>query len=137
MAQATIIVPIYQVEKYLRTCFDSLLAQTSQDFQVLAVNDGSKDGCQAIIDEYVGSHPDRFTGIAKENGGYGSVLQLAIAKVQTPYFLICDPDDYLDKDAVKTLLDLAAVSGADLTVGAKMIFHGYHHLPRGIRLHCR
>jgi glycosyltransferase involved in cell wall biosynthesis len=123
MAQATIIVPIYQVEKYLRTCFDSLLAQTSQDFQVLAVNDGSKDGCQAIIDEYVGSHPDRFTGITKENGGYGSVLQLAIAKVQTPYFLICDPDDYLDKDAVKTLLDLAAVSGADLTVGAKMIFH--------------
>jgi len=123
MAKVTIIVPIYQVEKYLRTCFDSLLAQTSRDFKVLAVNDGSKDGCQAILDDYVAKYPDLFTGITKANGGYGSVLQMAIAHTDTPYFLICDPDDYLDKEAVKTLLDLAAVSEADLTVGAKMIFH--------------
>ena len=53
MAQVTVIVPIYNVEKYLRTCFESLLAQTSRAFTVLAVNDGSPDNSQAIIDEYI------------------------------------------------------------------------------------
>ena len=60
-------------------------------------------------------------GIRKENGGYGSVLQLAIAQLDTPYFLICDPDDTLEPKAVETLLKLAKVSQADITIGAKMI----------------
>lgn len=119
MAQVTVIVPIYNVEKYLRTCFESLLAQTSRAFTVLAVNDGSPDNSQAIIDEYTAKYPDLFRSIVKENGGYGSVLELAIASIDTPYFLVCDPDDTLAPKAVETLLSLAQVSGADLTVGAK------------------
>jgi glycosyltransferase involved in cell wall biosynthesis len=122
-AQVTIIVPIYKVEKYLRSCFDSLLRQTSQDYTILAVNDGSPDGCDAIIREYVSAHRNHMSGIRKENGGYGSVLQLAIAQLTTPYFLICDPDDTLDPKAVETLLKLAKVSQADITIGAKMIMH--------------
>ena len=122
-AQVTIIVPIYKVEKYLRACFDSLLRQTSPDYTILAVNDGSPDGCDAIIREYVGAHRENMKGIRKENGGYGSVLQLAIAQLDTPYFLICDPDDTLEPKAVETLLKLAKVSQADITIGAKMIMH--------------
>ncbi len=123
MAQVTVIVPIYNVEKYLRTCFESLKAQTSDDFIVLAVNDGSPDNSEAIIKEYVEADRTLFTGIKKENGGYGSVLQLAIRECKTPYFLICDPDDTLEPEAVETLLKMAKMSGADITIGAKTIFH--------------
>ena len=57
MKEVTIIAPIYNVEKYLRDCFESLLKQTSDRFEVLAVNDGSKDGCKSIIDEYTEKYP--------------------------------------------------------------------------------
>ncbi len=123
MKDVTVIVPIYKVEKYLRTCFESMKAQTSDEFTVLAVNDGSPDNCEAIIKEYVEADPQLFTGIYKENGGYGSVLQLAIREIKTPYFLICDPDDTLEPEAIERLLKLARVSGADITVGAKTFFH--------------
>ncbi len=119
MKAVTVIVPIYNVEKYLRACFESLLKQTSRDFTVLAVNDGSPDNSQAIIEEYEARYPELIHGLKKENGGYGSVLQLAIRTIDTPYFLVCDPDDTLEPQAVETLLSLASVSGADLTIGAK------------------
>lgn len=123
MPQVTVIVPIYNVERYLKKCFDSLLKQTSDDYVVLAVNDGSPDGCDAIIAQYVKSYPDRFKGIKKKNGGYGSVLQIAIRETKTPYFLVCDPDDTLEPEAVQTLLSMAKMSGADITVGAKTLIY--------------
>ncbi len=119
VAKVTIVVPIYNVEKYLKDCFESFLKQTSHDFVVLAINDGSPDNSQVIIDEYVQKFPEIFHCIKKENGGYGSVLQLAVNTIETPYFLICDPDDTLEPDAVRVLLDLAEVSDADITIGAK------------------
>ena len=103
MKQVTVIVPIYKVEKYLRTCFESLKAQTSDEFVVMAVDDGSPDGCGKIIDEYTAAYPGLITGIHKENGGYGSVLELAIKTCTTPYFMICDPDDTLQPNAVENL----------------------------------
>ena len=119
MKEVTIIVPIYNVEPYLKACFESLLKQTSREFEILAVNDGSKDGCPAILDDYAKQYPDLIKAVHKENGGYGSVLELAIQECNTPYFLVCDPDDTLEPDAVETLLSLAKMSQADLTVGAK------------------
>ncbi len=118
-AEVTIVVPIYKVEKYLRACFESLLKQTSSLFTVLAINDGSPDNCEDIIKEYCQKYPDKIKGIKKENGGYGSVLQVALKEIKTPYFLVCDPDDTLEDNAVETLLNLAKISGADITVGAK------------------
>lgn len=119
MAEVTIVVPIYKVEKYLRACFDSLLKQTSSNYTVLAINDGSPDHSEEIIKEYCAKYPDKIKGIKKQNGGYGSVLQVALKEMKTPYFLICDPDDTLEENAVETLLNLAKISGADITIGAK------------------
>ena len=65
MKEVTIIVPIYKVEKYLRACFDSLLKQTSDSFVVLAVNDGSPDNSQAIIDEYTEKYPKLIIAICR------------------------------------------------------------------------
>ncbi len=119
MADVTIVVPIYKVEKYLRACFESLLKQTSSNYTVLAINDGSPDNSEEIIKEYCAKYPDKIKGIKKQNGGYGSVLQVALKEMKSPYFLICDPDDTLEENAVETLLNLAKISGADITIGAK------------------
>ncbi|MEG2799790.1 MAG: glycosyltransferase family 2 protein [Erysipelotrichaceae bacterium] len=123
MNKVTVIVPIYNVENYVRKCFDSLLNQTYNDFVVFAVNDGSPANEQVIIDEYVAKFPEKFVGIQKENGGYGSVLEMAIQKCETPYFLVCDPDDYLADDAIQHLVDLAELSEADITIGAKYFIY--------------
>ncbi len=123
MKKITIIVPIYNVEKYLRKCFDSLLNQDFKDFVIYAVNDGSLDNSKEIMEEYALNYPDMFKAIYKENGGYGSVLQLAISMCETEYFIICDPDDYLEKDALSHLYNLAVYSDADITIGAKYFIY--------------
>lgn len=123
MKEVTIIVPIYKVEAYLRTCFDSLLRQTYKNFIVLAVNDGSPDQSQKIIDAYTAAYPETFRGLRKENGGYGSVLQLAIRTMETPYFLVCDPDDSLADKALEKLTTMAKMADSDITVGARTLLY--------------
>lgn len=120
-AQVTVIVPVYKVENYLRRCLDSLLKQDCPDLQILVVNDGSPDGCGDIIREYVEANREKMAGIEKKNGGWGSAIQLGIRECRTPYFLVCDGDDTLEPDCISTLLNLAKVSGADLTCGARMV----------------
>lgn len=123
MSKITIIVPIYNVEKYLKTCFDSLLNQSFDDYIIMAVSDGSPDNSEVIMKEYETKYPDKIKCIYKENGGYGSVLELAISTIDSPYFLICDPDDYLDKDALSHLYELAQLSDSDITIGAKYFIY--------------
>lgn len=118
MPKITLVIPTYNVEAYIRTCLDSLVRQTSHDFVALVVNDGSPANEQAIIDEYTAQYAF-IQSIQKPNGGYGSVLNTAIQHLTTPYFLICDPDDYLREDAVEMLIKLIETNEADLVIGAK------------------
>ncbi len=122
MSKVTIVVPVYNVEEYIAKCLDSFVVQANEDFEVLVVNDGSPKNEQVIIDEYVKKYPFIHT-IVKENGGYGSVLELAVKTVTTPYMLVCDPDDYLRDDAVKTLLDLIEKNDCDIAIGAKTLIY--------------
>jgi Glycosyltransferases involved in cell wall biogenesis len=118
MAKITIIVPVYNVEQYIEICLDSILAQTFDDYVAFVVNDGSPANEQVIIDRYA-KKDKRIKAIQKENGGYGSVLQWAIANCETEYFIICDPDDYFAPDALEALMAEAKRSNADLVIGAK------------------
>ncbi len=120
MSKVTIVVPTYNVEKYISKCLDSLVDQDFDDYQIMVVNDGSPANEQAIIDEYAQKY-DKIIPVVKENGGYGSVLQLAFSKIDSEYVLICDPDDWLSKDALSTLVVEAEKHQADLTVGAKYL----------------
>lgn len=117
--KVSIIVPIYNVYKYLEKCLDSLVGQDYDDYEVLAIDDGSPYGERAIIERYVREYPAIVKGIYKENGGYGSVLEMAIAKTDSDYILICDPDDYLAKDALSKLVACQKKLGATIVVGAK------------------
>ncbi len=122
MAKVSIIVPIYNVEKYLPKCLDSLINQTFKDIEIWAISDGSPDNSVSIIKEYA-AKDDRVKCIEKENGGYGSVLEYAIQNITTEYFLICDPDDWLAENAIETLYNLATKNNVDLVVGAKNLVY--------------
>lgn len=117
MAKVSIIVPIYNVEQYLPKCLDSLISQTFKDIEIWAVSDGSPDNSVSIIKEYA-KKDKRVKCIEKENGGYGSVLEYAISKIKSEYFLICDPDDWLAKDAIETLYNAATKYKVDLVYGS-------------------
>ena len=119
----SVIVPTYNVEKYIGKCLDSLVEQDYDNYEVLVINDGSPFGEQAIIDEYQKKYPQIIKSYIKENGGYGSVLEMGIALSQSDYMLVCDPDDYLDKKALKTLAQYQKGSGAELVVGAKNLVY--------------
>ena len=121
--KVSIVVPVYNVEKYIKKCLDSLVKQDYDNYDVLVINDGSPYNEQVIIDEYVKKYPDIIKSIVKENGGYGSVLELAFKTSDADYVLVCDPDDYLAIDALSTLIAYKNETNADLVVGAKYLVY--------------
>lgn len=106
MRKLSIIVPVYDVEKYLRKCLNSLLDQknSKEDYEVIIINDGSPDDSQIIIDEYVSSNSN-FSCFIKENGGLSSARNLGIENAKGEYIFFLDSDDYVEKDSLKYLLD--------------------------------
>ena len=116
--KVTILVPIYNVEKYVAKCLESLLSQTYQNFEVWAVIDGSPDHSKEIVEKYL-KKDSRIKLIDKENGGYGSVLEYGVQNIKSKYFLVCDPDDWLRKDALEELVTFAEKNNLDLVVGDK------------------
>lgn len=120
--KVTIIVPIYNVEKYVAKCLDSLMRQTLKDIEVYAVIDGSPDNSIDIVKKYA-KKDSRIKCFDKENGGYGSVLEYSLQKIETEYFLICDPDDWLADNAIETLYNKAIETKADIVVGDKYLVY--------------
>lgn len=119
-SKVTVIVPIYNVEKYVAKCLDSLLNQTLKDIEIFAVIDGSPDNSISIVKKYA-EKDSRIKCFDKENGGYGSVLEFSLNKIKTDYFLICDPDDWLADNAIETLYNVAIKNNADIVVGDKYL----------------
>ncbi|HFU5892253.1 TPA: glycosyltransferase family 2 protein, partial [Enterococcus faecium] len=92
MCEISIIVPIYNVEQYLRKCVDSILAQTFTDFEVILVDDGSPDNSGAICDEYA-KLDSRVRVIHKENGGLSDARNAGIEIAKGKYLGFVDSDD--------------------------------------------
>lgn len=116
--EISIIVPIYNVEKYVEKCLKSLINQTYKKIKIYAIIDGSPDNSAEIVKKYA-KKDDRILFVEKENGGYGSVLQYAIDKIDTEYFAICDPDDWLEVNAIETLYKTAIKYDSDIVIGDK------------------
>jgi len=113
MAEVTIVVPVYNVEKFLRRCIDSILNQTFQDFQLVLVNDGSTDQSGQICDEYE-KVSDKITVIHKENGGLSSARNAGIEVAQTPYIGFVDSDDFIEAKMYQVLHEALKVHNADI-----------------------
>lgn len=93
----SVIVPVYNVEKYLHKCVDSILAQTLKDFELILVDDGSPDNCGAICNEYA-KKDERVSVIHKPNGGVSSARNAGIEAAQGEWLCFVDGDDWVDKD---------------------------------------
>lgn len=102
MAMVSVVVPIYNVEKYLRECVDSIINQTHRDLQIILVDDGSPDNCGAICDEYAKAD-DRVVVLHCENGGLSVARNRGYEICKGEYILFVDSDDYLESNAIEVL----------------------------------
>lgn len=102
MPKISVIVPVYNMEKYLKRCVDSILLQSFSDFEVILVDDGSKDASGDICDSYALSD-SRIRVIHKENGGVSAARNAALDIASGEYITFCDADDYLEKECLETL----------------------------------
>lgn len=102
----SIIVPIYNVEEYLKRCVDSLLGQSHRNIEIILVDDGSPDGCPQICDEYANKYANVLV-VHKENGGLASARNAGLDIAQGKYVLFCDSDDWIDPETVEELLSIA------------------------------
>ena len=91
----SVIVPVYNAEKYLCRCIDSILAQTYKDFELLLIDDGSKDSSGAICDEYA-AKDSRVRVFHKENGGVGFARNVGLDHAQGDWVTFVDSDDWVD-----------------------------------------
>lgn len=99
----SVIVPVYNVEKYLEECLDSLLAQTYPDLEVIMVDDGSTDDSGKICDRYAGAHKN-FYVYHKNNAGLGMARNTGLEHIRGEYVTFVDSDDYLDPEYISVLL---------------------------------
>lgn len=99
----SIIVPVYNAENYLNRCVDSIVAQSFTDFEVLLVDDGSKDKSGEICDEYA-RKDSRISVFHKENGGVSSARNLGLDKASGEYITFIDADDFLEKESFSVSL---------------------------------
>lgn len=100
----SIIIPVYNVENYLRDCLDSVLNQSYSDWEAVCVDDGSTDRSQLILKEYSASD-SRVSIVTKGNGGLSSARNAGLDVAKGKYILFLDSDDWLENDALKQLAD--------------------------------
>lgn len=109
----SIIIPVYNVEKFLRESLDSIVAQTFKDFEVICVNDGSTDNSLEILNEYA-NNDSRIKVISQENQGQGVARNNAIDIAQGEYLLFVDPDDFIEPNTLEVLYNKFQETDVDI-----------------------
>lgn len=114
--KVSIIVPVYNVERYIRDCLESLIKQTIDSYEVIVINDGSPDSSQDIIDEYVAKYPDIVKSYIKENGGLGSARNYGLQYAKGEYIGFVDSDDWVDAKMFESMYNMALNSDYDIVL---------------------
>ena len=114
VTKVSIIVPVYNVEKYIDKCLDSLVNQTLKDIQIIIVNDGSKDDSIKIIKEYQEKYGNKIKYLEKENGGLSDARNYGIPYAEGEYIAFLDSDDYIEKNAYEEMYNIAKKEEADM-----------------------
>jgi len=123
MPKVSIVIPVYNVEAYLRECLDSVVNQTLRDIEIVCIDDGSNDNSGAILDEYAIGDP-RIKVVHKENGGYGRAMNIGIDMAIGEYIGIVEPDDYIERNAVEILYNNAKANELDIVSADYKKFYG-------------
>ena len=114
--KVSVIVPVYNVEKYLERCLDSLVHQTLDDIEVIVINDGSTDGSQYIIDEFEQKYSQKIKSKTIENGGVANARNVALDLAQGEFVGFVDSDDYVELSMFEDLYNEAKESQGDISV---------------------
>lgn len=115
MKKASIVVPIYNVEKYLQRCLDSLINQTYENIEIILVNDGSTDGSGKIARKYCNMY-QQIILLEQENGGLSRARNAGIKKVTGDYICFVDSDDWLELNTIKEVIEECEKKGLDICI---------------------
>lgn len=113
----SVIIPVYNVEKYLPQCLESIIGQTLKDIEIICVNDGSKDSSKEILEKYADSD-NRMIVVNKCNAGYGAACNVGLRLARGEYISIIESDDFIDKKMFEDLYAIAKKNNADLVKSA-------------------
>ena len=127
--KVSIVVPVYNVEKYLKRCVNSLIGQSYSNLEILLVDDGSKDSSLSICKEYE-LKDSRIRVFHKENEGLGLTRNYGIERATGEYITFVDSDDYLTSDAITAMLDRAIATNADVVIAT----HYYKNEVQGVAI---
>lgn len=116
MVKVSVIVPVYQVEKYLEKCLSSLVSQTLQEIEILVVNDGSTDSSQKIIENFQNRFPEKIKAFVKENGGLSDARNYGLDRVCGEFVGFVDSDDYVTEKMFEELYNLAKKHQAEMVI---------------------
>ena len=114
MVKVSIIVPIYNVEKYLEKCLESLVNQTLKEIQIILVNDGTKDSSGEIAKKYQEKYPEKIIYLEKENGGLSDARNYGMPYARGEYIAFLDSDDYVEVDMYEEMYNLAQKEQSDM-----------------------
>lgn len=124
MPKVSIIIPVYNAASFINRCIDSVLAQTYKDFQIIAVNDGSKDNSLELLKAYE-SNPN-FILLDQENSGPSVARNNGINRADGEYLMFIDSDDYIDSDYVECYINIMADGRFDVVMGGYKKITGEH-----------
>ncbi len=116
----SVIIPVYKVEEYLNKCVDSVINQTYKNLEIILVDDGSPDNCPKICDDYA-KQDKRIKVIHKKNGGLSDARNAGIDMANGEYLSFIDSDDYVEKNYISFLYNLAKKYNSDLTMGKQYV----------------
>ena len=129
MCEISVIVPVYNVEKYLDECLDSILAQSFKNFEVICVNDGSTDSSSDILNNYA-KKDTRIKIITQSNQGLGGARNAGLNKANGNYICFIDSDDYIELDALEKLHSNAISNQSDIALFKFQKVDDFHNVDR-------
>jgi len=116
MIKVSVIVPVYNVEKYLRKCLNSLANQTLQEIEILVINDGSNDDSQVLIDEFKDQYPLKIKSFVKENGGLSDARNFGLDRATGEFIGFVDSDDEVSENMFAEMHALAKKHNAEMVI---------------------
>ena len=135
MPKVSVIIPVYNVEKYLRECMDSVVNQTLKDIEIICVNDGSPDNSRSILQEYA-NNDERIKIIDQENQGQGIARNNAIEIATGEYLAFVDPDDWCELEMYEKMYAKAKEFNADLVECTAKKYNEYYKNTKILKHNC-
>ena len=126
--KVSIIIPVYNVERYLRTCLDSVVNQTLDGIEIIAVNDGSTDNSLAILEEYRRKYSDRMKVFTTENHGVSHARNYGLARASGEYIQFVDSDDFIEPQMTEKLYNKAKRDNNDIVICGRYNVYEREHI---------